>query len=82
MHHKKDIFCFCIQITNFLPPYLGIQKRVVKSTLAAETLALKEALEECYVMRLTLLEIFMPSTESRLFPIYCYTDNRSLLEPV
>ena len=67
---------------NYLLPYLGIQKRVVKSTLVPETLALQEALEACYVLRLILLEIFVFTTESRLFPIYCYTDNRSLLEPV
>ena len=34
-------------------------QRVVKSNLAAETLAPQEALEACYMMRLTSLEIFM-----------------------
>ena len=33
-------------------------QRVVKSTLAAETLALEKALEKCYVFRLILLEIY------------------------
>ena len=33
-------------------------QRVVKSTLAAETLALEEALDECYMFRLILLEIY------------------------
>ena len=33
-------------------------QHVVKSTLAAETLALEKALEKCYVFRLILLEIY------------------------
>ena len=33
-------------------------QHVIKSTLAAETLVLEEALEECYMFRLILLEIY------------------------
>lgn len=50
---------------NLLLPYFGNEKkpkktqRVVKSNLAAEILAPQEALEACYMMRLTSLEIFM-----------------------
>ena len=34
------------------------------------------------MIRLTLLELFMQKKESRLFPINCYTDNKSLLDSV
>ena len=51
---------------------------VVKSTLAAETLAL----EEYYMIRLILLEIYNIKSNSELFPIRCYTDNKSLLDSV
>ena len=54
-------------------------QRVVKSTLATETLAFEEGLEECYMIRLILLEIFYKESNSELFPIHCYTDNKSLL---
>ena len=52
---------------------------VVKSTQTAETLALEEALQECYMIRLILLEMFKKELNSKLFPIYFYT-NRSLLD--
>ena len=34
-------------------------QQVVRSTLAAETFAMEEALEECYIIRSMLLEIFI-----------------------
>ena len=55
---------------------------VVKITLAAETLALEETLKECYMIRLILLEIFTKESNSELFPIHCYIDNKSLLDSV
>ena len=55
---------------------------VVKINLAAETLALEETLKECYMIRLILLEIFTKESNSGLFPIHCYTDNKSLLDSV
>ena len=53
-----------------------------KNTLAAKTLALGEALEECYMIRLILLEIYNKESNSEQFPIHCYTDNKFLLESV
>lgn len=57
-------------------------ERVVKSTLAAKNLALEEAIEECYLIRLVLLEIFKKGFNSGLFHIHCYTGKRSLFHPV
>ena len=50
-------------------------KRVVKSTLAAETLALQEGAEHCYVISSFLKEV---AGISNGFPITIYTDNESL----
>ena len=57
-------------------------QRVVKSTLAAETLALEEALEECYIIRSILLEIYQNDADSGVFPIHCYSDNKSLIDSI
>ena len=54
----------------------------MRSTLAAETLAMEEALEGCYIIRSMLLEISNRDAKSGLFPIHCYTDIKSLLESV
>ena len=56
--------------------------RVVKGTIAAETLALQEALETYYMIRAILLELNKKENGSGSFPIYCYTDNKSLLDSV
>ena len=62
--------------------FMEIKKiqRVVKSTIAAETLALQEALETCYMIRTILLELYKKETDNGLFPIHCYTDNKLLLD--
>ena len=57
-------------------------QRVVKSTIAAETLALQEALETCYMIRTILLELYKKETDNGLFPIHCYTDNKLLLDSI
>ena len=56
-------------------------KRVVKSTLAAEALALVEGLDACYFVRSILLEM-IPVTKVNVIPIKCYTDNKSLSENI
>ena len=56
-------------------------KRVVKSTLSAETLALEEALESCFMIRSLLCEVLNNEMHHVIFPIYCYTD-KSLVEMV
>ena len=54
----------------------------MSSTLAAETLAMEEALEECFIIQSMLLEIYKRDPISGLFPIHCYTDSKLLLESV
>lgn len=53
-------------------------KRVVRSTLAAETLALVDSLEDACYLRKILLELLHLDS----IPIDCYTDNKSLVENI
>ena len=78
------IIFLCKSDKNYAPILWKSRKiqQVVRSTLAAETLAMEEALEECFITRSILLEIYHRDAESGLFPIYCYTDSVSLLESV
>ena len=57
-------------------------KRVVKSTLSAETLALEEALGSSFMIKSLLSELLNKEMKSDLFPIYCYTDNKSILDTI
>ena len=57
-------------------------KRVVKSTLSAETLALEEALESFFTIRGLLSEVSNKEMHPDIFLNYCYTDNKSLVETV
>ena len=72
-------YCIFIKGANDKRALLAWQskkiKRVVKSTLAAETLALQEGAEHCYVISSFLKEI---TGISDGFPITIYTDNDSL----
>ena len=43
---------------------------------------MEEALEECFIIRSMLLEIYNRDAKKELFPIHCYTDSKSLLESV
>ena len=54
-------------------------RRVVKSTLAAETLALVEALDMAFYLGSILSEILHKSNSAKI-PIECYVDNKSLWE--
>ena len=45
-------------------------KRVVKSTLSAETLALEEALESSFMIKSLLYELLNKEMKSDLFPVY------------
>ena len=54
-------------------------KRVVKSTLAAETLALVDGADNAFLLSKLLGEIIYNEKNSRL-PIECRTDNRSLFQ--
>ena len=56
-------------------------KRVVKSTLAAEALALVEGLDACYFVRSILHEMIQVKHGNEI-PIKCYTDNKSLSENI
>ena len=55
-------------------------KRIVRSTLAAETLSLVEGCETGYMVRKLLNEILPTSDNCAEKPIICYTDNKSLYE--
>ena len=57
-------------------------KRVVKSTLAAETLALEHALETCFMMKSFLCELLKKKISNKVLPIKCYTDNKSLVDSI
>ena len=55
-------------------------KRVVKSPLAAETLALQEAVEHAALIKALLCEIY--DVEQSKFPTVCLTDSKSLRDTV
>ena len=55
-------------------------KRVVRSTLAAETLSLQEGLETAFYYRQMVEEIM--GLESKTIPIQAYIDNKSVIEAI
>ena len=55
-------------------------KRVVRSTLAAETLALVEAVDIAFYLGCVLSEILYNGSKKLEIPIQCYVDNKSLWE--
>ena len=55
---------------------------MVKITIEAETLALQEALELCVMIRVILLKLYTKETDGGLFPIHCYTDDKSLFDSI
>ena len=57
-------------------------KRVVRSTLAAETLALNEAADQSFFVRAILCEVFGLEINRRVLPIKIFTDNHSLVQSV
>ena len=59
-------------------------KRVVESTLSAETLALEEALESCFMVRSLFCEVSNKEMHPDIFPIcyICYTDYKFLVQMV
>ena len=57
-------------------------RRVVKSTLAAETLAASDAVDSCYYLGSMLSEILFNVHGRNVIPITCYVDNYSLFENV
>ena len=52
-------------------------RRVVTSTLTAETLALQEVIEVAFVVKYILLEILNLNIENQILPIKCITDSKS-----
>ncbi|KAK4327467.1 hypothetical protein Pmani_002131 [Petrolisthes manimaculis] len=57
-------------------------RRVVKSTLAAETLAASDAVDMCYFLGTVLSEILFHVNDKNVIPICSYVDNHSLVENV
>ena len=56
-------------------------KRIVKSTLAAEALALDKSADACFYIRTLLCEI-SGKNEEKIFPIIINTDNKNLYDAV
>ena len=56
-------------------------KRVVKSTLAAECLALEEVAESAFYLK-TIMNEMMNIDNTEQIQIDCYTDNRSLVNAI
>ena len=57
-------------------------KRVVKSTLSGETLALEESLETCFMIKSLLAELIGKGNYQNIVPICFYTDNKSLVDTI
>ena len=55
---------------------------MVKKTIAAESLALQDALDTCYMIRASLLGLYKKETDSGSFPTHCYTHDKSFLDSV
>ena len=54
-------------------------KRVIKSTIAAETLELLEAAEHCFFVRTVLCEIYKLNAKEDVLPVHLLTDNYSIV---
>ena len=57
-------------------------KRVVKSTLTAETLALQEVIEAAIIIKAIFLEILNVDAHNQILPIKCATESKSLHDAV
>ena len=56
-------------------------KRVVKSTLSAETLSMVDSLDEAIYLGIMLPEIYFKAEKNNI-PIVCFTDNKSLYDSI
>ena len=56
--------------------------QVAKLTIAAETLALGQALEACFVMKSFLCEMLNKKMSNEILPIKCFVDNKSLIHSI
>ena len=57
-------------------------RRVVKSTITAETLELQKVIEVAFMMKCILLEILNLNVENQIQPIKCTFDSKSLHDAV
>ena len=57
-------------------------KKVVKSTLTAETLALQEVIDLAFMIKCMPLEISNLSMHNQILPIKCIIDRKSLYDVV
>ena len=53
-------------------------KRVVRSTMAAETLALLQAVDGAIYLRQFISEVLFNELSAKSIPIYCFVDNKDL----
>jgi len=56
-------------------------KRVVKSTLASETLALSEGIDNAFNTSMLFAEL-LNNNHQKTFPIQCFVDNKDLVEAI
>ena len=54
----------------------------MKSTLAAETVALEQALGTCFVIKSFFRELLDKEISNEVLPIKCYIDNKSLVDSI
>ena len=82
-HSKLDIIFLHGENSHVAPISWRSRKinRVVRSTLAAETLALTEAAEQGFYMRAILTEL-LGLHDKKCLPISAITDNQSLLNSI
>ena len=55
---------------------------MVRSTLAAETLAMQDVAENCFLIRNTLCELYVISMNADVLPVICITGSKSLYDSV
>ena len=85
VHNKEGLSYFCVKSDKMYAPILWKSRKiqwVVRSTLAAESLAMEEALKEWFIIQSILLKIYNRDAKKGLFPIHCYADSKSLLVSV
>ena len=83
--HKEAIYIFLVRNNDKYMPIVWQSKcirSVVKSTLAAETLAMVGLAEACIFYRKFLLKILQLKENSDNIKIFCKTDNSCLYDSV
>ena len=82
--HRVDILFFLAGSNKFAPISWCSRKlkRIVRSTLAAETLAMQDMAENCFLIRNTLCELYEMNMNADVLLVSCITDSKSLYDSV